>query len=470
MIAIQGKGVSFSYDGERKILDHVDFRFDYGKVNLLSGHSGEGKSTLMYLFSGIIPNIKEGNYEGKVLINGEDIKGKKVASLSRFVGTVLQNADEQIVHKIVEDELAFGCENLNFAPEKTKKQIEIVSKLMKLDLNRKTRTLSGGEKQRLVTASTLAMGQRILVLDEPLANLDREGAHKLMGTLTSLAKAGYCVILIEHRLDVVLSYAEMVYHLEKGKLSLIEDKESYLKSQTSLLSSQARPISDENILRLDNISHSFKKSQILKNLNLDIKKGERLLLVGENGSGKTTMLRILSGILKPKSGKIIQNPEHPLGKVGSRAWFRKVGYVFQNPDYQIFMDSVEKEIRFANPDEETFRKLVEAFALEDLLGRHPQSLSEGEKRRLSIASVLASSPEVLLLDEPTVGMDYEGLVRLVDILNEMHLKLGNTMVSITHDLRVAKALTDEAYLLKDGSLAKLGGPTEALGYFLGEGK
>lgn len=210
MKAIELKKVSFSYDGKNNILLNADYSVDYGEVCLLSGHSGEGKSTLMYIISGIIPNVNYGQLSGEVLINGESIKGRKLGDICRKVGVVLQNADEQIVQKIVEDEVAFACENLAFPPAKIQRQIDIVCNLLKLDKNAKCRTLSGGQKQRLITASTLAMGQKIIILDEPLANLDKDGARLLMNTLRSLAKAGYCVVVIEHRLDMVLPYVDTV--------------------------------------------------------------------------------------------------------------------------------------------------------------------------------------------------------------------------------------------------------------------
>ena len=190
MKAIELKKVSFSYDGKSKILENVDYSVDFGEVCLLSGHSGEGKSTLMYIISGIIPNVNYGQLSGEVLINGESIKGKKLGDICRKVGVVLQNADEQIVQKIVEDEVAFACENLAFSPEKIQKQIDIVCNLLKLDKKAKCRTLSGGQKQRLITASTLAMGQKIIILDEPLANLDKLCGYRLACRTKDCKKGG----------------------------------------------------------------------------------------------------------------------------------------------------------------------------------------------------------------------------------------------------------------------------------------
>ena len=233
MNAIELKNVNFSYDGKVQILENVNIALNYGEVNLISGHSGEGKSTLLYIISGIIPNITDGKLSGEVLINGEDIKGKRLGEVCRKVGVVLQNADEQIIQKTVEDEIAFGCENLAFSPEKISKQIDTVCRLMKLDKSWQSRKLSGGQKQRLITASTLAMGQKIVILDEPLANLDTAGAEMLMSTLKSLAKAGYCIIVIEHRLDVVLPFVDKVFHVGNRNVNEITDRENYLKEQST---------------------------------------------------------------------------------------------------------------------------------------------------------------------------------------------------------------------------------------------
>lgn len=469
MNAIELKQVSFSYDGKTKILENTDFTAEYGEVTLLSGHSGEGKSTLMYIVSGIIPNVTFGELSGEVRIAGEDIKGKKLGYICRKVGVVLQNADEQIIQKIVEDEIAFGCENLAFPPEKIQKQIEIVCRLMKLDTKWKCRTLSGGQKQRLITASTLAMGQKIIILDEPLANLDKDGAAMLMGTLRSLAKAGYCIIVIEHRLDMVLPFVDTVWHIGNKTVRKVENRQEYLLQQTAKIEDSCPVYAEQSpLFKLDKVAFSVRKErEILKDISLEIPKGGRTVFLGENGCGKTTLMRLIARLYKPTGGNITQYIDEKFKQKpkGSKAWYKKVGVVYQNPDYQLFMPTVEKEINFGAPSPAYAEHIAELFGIKHLWRRHPQSLSEGQKRRVSIAAVVACQPEVLLLDEPTVGQDYDGLCQMVEILNKLHEQTGNTMITITHDVRCAEALCDRAYLIADGIVQNSGGKELVREYF-----
>ncbi len=469
MSAIELKNVNFSYDGKTKILENMDFAAEYGEVTLLSGHSGEGKSTLMYIVSGIIPNVNYGELSGEVLVGGESIKGKKMGDICRKVGVVLQNADEQIIQKIVEDEIAFGCENLAFPPEKIQKQIEIVCNLMKLDTKWKCRTLSGGQKQRLITASTLAMGQKIIILDEPLANLDKDGAAMLMGTLRSLAQAGYCVVVIEHRLDMVLPFVDTVWHIGNKTVRKVENRQEYLMQQTAKIEDSCPIYAEQSpLFKLDKVAFSVKKErEILKDITLDIPKGGRTVFLGENGCGKTTLMRLIARLYKSTGGNITQYIDEKFKQKpkGSKAWYKKVGVVYQNPDYQLFMPTVRQEISFGAKSEEYAAEIAELFGVKHLWERHPQSLSEGQKRRVSIAAVAACDPEVLLLDEPTVGQDYDGLCALVEILNKLHMRSGNTMITITHDVRCAEALCDRAYLIADGIVAKRGGKELVREYF-----
>ena len=424
---------------------------------------------MMYIVSGIIPNVNYGELTGEVKIAGEDIKGKKLGTICRKVGVVLQNADEQIIQKIVEDEIAFGCENLAFPPESIQKQIDIVCNLLKLDKSWKCRTLSGGQKQRLITASTLAMGQKIIILDEPLANLDKDGAAMLMGTLRSLAQAGYAVVVIEHRLDMVLPFVDTVWHIGDRTVKRIEDKAAYLQAQSAKIGDRCKPFEvGSPLFELKSVKFSVKDREILKDITLEIPKGGRTVFLGENGCGKTTLMRLIARLYKPTGGTVTQYIGEKFKQIprGSRAWFKKVGVVYQNPDYQLFMPTVEKEINFGVQSPEYAEHIADLFGIKHLWHRHPQSLSEGQKRRVSIAAVVACQPEVLLLDEPTVGQDYDGLCQMVEILNKLHVQTSNTMITITHDVRCAEALCDQAYLIADGTVQRSGDKELVREYFL----
>lgn len=467
MKAIEFENLSFNYEGyEEKVLEEAQFDLNYGEIALLSGYSGEGKSTVLGLISGIIPNITAGEITGEIRVAGEDASKKKISQLCRDVAVVLQNAESQIIQQLVEDEIAFGCENFAFSREKTQANIEKACNRMDLKTTWRTRTLSGGQKQRLITAASLATEQRILILDEPLANLDKASAKRLMETLRELAKDGYAILLIEHRLDLVIHSVDRIWQIQNGKIKYIENKDDYLQEHAGLVdSSLQKPVGSQVLLKLENLSYQAGEETIIRDLSLDLLRAERLLLLGDNGSGKTSLLRLIAGLLKPSQGSIHQFIDPALGRRKSKQWFKRVGIVYQNPNYQLFMPSVREEIHFAARSEDYADWIMERFALSHLSHRHPHSLSEGQKRRLSIAAVLATGADLILLDEPTVGQDYAGLESLIDALNEIHLETANTMITITHDKRCAEALCDRAVLVESGQITAEGDRALVRQYF-----
>lgn len=453
-IAIRLKEVSFKYDGAKEnVLENINLTVEYGETVLLSGVSGEGKSTLLSIINGVIPFVNSGEFSGSVEIDGKDVTKLKISERSKLIGTVLQNADEQIIYDLVNEEIAFGCENLNITCEEIDRRIELFTTLMQIEKNAKTKTLSGGQKQRLITASTLAMEQKIIILDEPLANLDTHTAHILLKALRNLANSGYAVLIVEHRLDVVKNYIDKVMRIENKQLFTSTDIND-LNSGIKTIPHADGSLPGEVLIKGEKLFFAAGDRNIIDGLDIEIRAGERIVLLGENGCGKTTLMRMLARLNKPNDGMLSQTITK--SKKANSKWFSKVGYVYQNPVYQLFMPTLLSEISFKAKSEETAREMINAFGLSGLEQRHPQSLSEGQKRRASIAAVCASEPTVLFLDEPTVGQDYKNLCKTVETVNKINKNLGTAIVTVTHDKRCAGALADRVLIMKNGKISRQG--------------
>ena len=453
-VAIRLKEVSFKYDGAKEnVLENINLTVEYGETVLLSGVSGEGKSTLLSIINGVIPFVNSGEFSGNVEVDGKDVTKLKISERSKLIGTVLQNADEQIIYDLVNEEIAFGCENLNIASEEIDRRIERFTTLMQIEKNAKTKTLSGGQKQRLITASTLAMEQKIIILDEPLANLDTHTAHILLKALRNLANSGYAVLIVEHRLDVVKNYIDKVMRIENKQLFTSTDIND-LNSGIKTIPHADGSLPGEVLIKGKKLFFAAGDRNIIDGLDIEIRAGERIVLLGENGCGKTTLMRMLARLNKPNDGALSQTITK--SKKANSKWFSKVGYVYQNPTYQLFMPTLLSEISFKAKSEEIAREMINAFGLSGLEQRHPQSLSEGQKRRASIAAVCASEPTVLFLDEPTVGQDYENLCKTVETVNKINKNLGTAIVTVTHDKRCAGALADRVLIMENGKISRQG--------------
>ena len=444
MKAVELKNIYFRYKGFKEIiLKNVNMEALYGEITLLAGMSGSGKSTILNLITGIIPNIIKGDIKGEILINNENIIGKSISEISKMVGVVLQNADSQIIMPHVEEEIAFGLENINMERENIKNKINEMCNILSLNKNAKSKTLSGGEKQRLMSGAILAMGQKIIILDEPLANIDKFGAKILLDALNDLKNEGYAIIIIEHRLDMLIKYIDKIYDIKNGILNEIDNINKYLEDEKNIIKDNGIKIeSNEKIYEVNNLSYKIKDKTIINNISFGINAGERVLILGENGKGKTTLVRLLSKMIKPTEGEIKQYITNK-----KRNWFNEIGIVYQNPNYQLFMPTVEKEILYNAKSKELAYSLLKKFDLEKYKNRHPLSLSEGEKRKLTVALVLARLPKVLFLDEPTVGQDYDNLLNMINIINEFRNKYKTTIITISHDIRCANSLCDKCIIL-----------------------
>lgn len=467
--ALRLENIVFSYDENNLIFNDANLSLDYGDFVLLSGLSGEGKSTRLSIINGVIPFMIHGNFYGKICADGKDITELPVSKRAEYIGTVLQNADEQIVYDKVNDEIAFGCENFCFENEKIAERIKASTSLLKLNPDGNTKTLSGGQKQRLVTASTLAMGQKIIILDEPLANLDKQGAEILLSTLRNLAENGYAVLIVEHRIDFVLPYINKVCVIEDRKIKTVENKESLLNN-IKIIEHKTfdKTKTSEPIISGRNLNFNRCERNIIDKLDIDIFKCDRIVLLGENGCGKTTLMRILARLNMPDGGTLLQNilPKNK-HKKPNRKWFKKVGFVYQNPSYQLFMPTLLDEVSFSASSKEKAIELINALGLAGLENRHPHSLSEGQKRRASIAAVLVCEPDVIFLDEPTVGQDYANLKRIVDTVNRIHEENKTTVITVTHDIRCASAMCDKVLIMDRGKIIKQGNHHLATEYLKG---
>jgi len=211
-----------------------------------------------------------------------------------------------------------------------------------------------------------------------------------------------------------------------------------------------RLFSSDNALEIYGLEKSFGKRKILSGLDFQVKRGERILLGGENGCGKSTLMSIIGRLLKADGGRVIQNIDKSISCRPCKKWFKSCGIVFQNPNYQLFMPTVEEEILFGAEDKAFAFSLARDFELDRFFERHPHSLSEGQKRRLTLCAILAQKPSLLLLDEPTVGQDYHNLVNMMEILNRLHRQTASTLISITHDIRCMSSLCDRKLIISQG--------------------
>ncbi len=468
--AISLKDVSFTYGSDNdktEVLHNVSMDIEYAKISLLSGASGQGKSTLFHIMNGAIPHAINGNLIGSILVNGKRIQNQTLGQTAREVGSVLQNAETQILYPRVKDEIAFGLENFAFQCDDMQTIVNSVCKEMLLDKHSGTRNLSGGEKQKLITASILALNTKILILDEPLANLDCAAGLAILEKLKVLKEKGFAIVIIEHRIDVVIDYVDVVFNVANKKVEKIKDKKVWLQNNNNKITDTSQKIEAQEVLfDIQNLSYKVHSKVIIDSINFQIFKGERIVVLGDNGQGKSTFAKLLLRLIKPSGGTITQSLDKELGhKRGTKKWFKKVAYVFQNPNYQLFMQNVEDELLFSAYSLEYCQELVDMFKLEALLDRHPHSLSEGQKRKVGIATMLSMRPKVIVFDEPTVGQDYESLGNMVHIINTLHKKEHNTIITITHDKRCAKALCDRVVIMEQGSIKKVGGKELVDEYF-----
>ena len=457
------------------VLHGIDLSIEKGEYVLLCGGSGSGKSTLGYLLNGLIPHFFDGTLQGTVSILGQDTRDLTVADMFSKVGLVFQNADAQLFNSTVENEIAFGLESLGQSAREIEIEIERTAKALGIGhlLGRPPTALSGGEKRLVTIASVLCMSPPIIILDEPLAHLDWEGAERVLTVLRDLHQQGTTVMVIEQRVGVLLSDVTRCLVLDRGKLLFDGTSEAAPPVLVEQHLVPHYPLKRKNtnreqqpLLQVQQVSHEMDNRPILHHASFDVKEGEILAIVGRNGSGKTTLIKHFNGLLQPDGGNLFF-----LGKgirpTASPEIAAQIGISFQNPNDQFFKNTVEDELmigwRLVRCDsEEWFEELCTLFDLHELMGESPYRLSEGQKKRVAIASILVMRPRLLVLDEPTVGQDGRFLEALASLLLSLREK-GFTIVIVTHDLKFAFATAERWVVMYNGRVVGTGPPRKLAG-------
>jgi energy-coupling factor transporter ATP-binding protein EcfA2 len=513
----------YVYTGQKEpALKNVNLKISDGDFVLIAGPTGCGKSTLALCLTGLIPHVLGGKIKGKVVVDGKDTRDFEVFQLAQSIGLVFQNAENQLCSLNVEDEVAFGPENLAQPREEIEKRVNFALHATGLhDLRHKyTFNLSGGQKHKTVIASALSMLPKILVLDEPLAELDPVGNRELLQTLKRLNEEfGITVVLIEHKMEQVLGYTKKVILLKEGEIitngetsEVFKDKKlgewlglripetlklSYELMERGLLAKPAVSVEEASVSMPQiwksklhrapesiSVIHREKKRSLenelikaeglcyvyndgtvaLRDIDLSIFPSEFVALLGGNGAGKTTLALQMAGQLKPTEGKMyIQGKD--TSKLGVADLAGIVGYTFQNPDCQLFCKTVKDEVAFGPKQlgltkeavNDVVKYALRTLNLEKFKDRDPHTLSRGQRMGVAVASVLAMKPKILILDEPTLGQDFNRIRSLMMLLKSLNRE-GLAVVTITHDVNIAAEYACRAILMDIGKIIVDGDP------------
>jgi energy-coupling factor transporter ATP-binding protein EcfA2 len=528
---LRAEDVSFAYLGAaRAALRHVDLQVSPGEVVLVTGASGCGKSTLALALCGLIPSRVHGELRGRVTFGGAPLSGLKPHEAAQFVGMVFQNPNLQLINQTVQSEVAFGPENLALPQPEIAARVDWCLDVTGMAGMRKAAvvTLSGGQKQRTAIAATLAMRPRVLVLDEPLSDLDPVGAQEVLGTLQRLARhGGTGVIVIEHRVDEVAPWADRVVLMDDGRVLLdqpprtawadprpwqavgvgvpdmarlahavpaafgpvlplsVEEaagqlKDTWFEVALAAAAAQRAPraraapaAAGPPVLAWDGVSVEFDGKRAVDDVTLAVDEGEWVALIGANGSGKSTLTGLTVGLGTPSAGAVRfrGQPVRP-GKVFEHA--AQVALLLQSADDMLFETTVLKELEFgfrfrARPKDPVL-DVAEAIEFFGFAGREadsPWELSQGGRQRLALAALLAGAPGVLVLDEPTTGQDADHMREFLRLLDQVRARTGITIVTVTHDIRGLASRAARVVLLGEGRV-RMDGPASQVFAAAGE--
>ncbi len=497
--------LTYTYPGSPdRALSSISLDVDEGEFVLVAGPSGSGKSTLLRSLNGLVPHFTGGSITGSAIVAGHDPIAEGPQTLSRVVGFVFQDPESQFVMDRVEDEIAFALENAAVPPTEMRMRVEEVLHLLDLASlrDRALDTLSGGEKQRVAIATALAFRPRILALDEPTSQLDPQAAAEVLQALVRLNQdMGLTIVLAEHRLERILPYVDrMVYLPGSGDgvvtgptrrvlrqidltpplvtlakaldwdplpLTVKEGRQRAAESpfqrpipQTSVpgsAASGAQPAHLEPQIALHNLQFAYNGTPILRGIDLQIAPGELVALMGRNGSGKTTLLKCIVGLLMPERGEIRMGDTPLIGRATADIC-QDVGYLPQDPRDLLFADTVADELTITLRNHGlldhppiTPSDLMERLELADVAHRYPRDLSAGQRQRAALGAITVTRPHVLLLDEPTRGLDYPAKRKLVELLRNWQNQ-GTSILLVTHDVELVAQAADRVLLLSQGEI------------------